>query len=88
MLLSALLLALSANASSYSKGGPPAAGRVAVTIEEPPPLSPEVPPRAVSMVSSGEVAALVMLLGFLGLIGGMLVRWSSDTSWKEGPVIQ
>lgn len=33
-------------------------------------------------------AAMFLLLGFLALIGGFLVRWSSDTSWKEGPVIK
>jgi hypothetical protein len=38
------------------------------------------------VVSSGDVAAIVMLLGFLGLIGGILFRWSSDTSFKERSV--
>ena len=36
----------------------------------------------------GDVAAMVTLLGFLGLIGGILFRWSSDTSWKERSVIK
>lgn len=36
----------------------------------------------------GDIAAMVTLLGFLGLIGGILVRWSSDTSWKERSVIK
>ena len=36
----------------------------------------------------GDIAGIVMLLGFLGLIGGILVRWSSDTSWKERSVIK
>jgi hypothetical protein len=30
--------------------------------------------------TTGDVAAMVMLLGFLGLIGGILMRWSADTS--------
>jgi hypothetical protein len=30
----------------------------------------------------GDVAAMAMLLGFLGLIGGILMRWSADTSAK------
>ncbi len=47
------------------------------------PASPQVPAFA---VSSGDIAAIVMLLGFLGLIGGILVRWSSDTSFKERSV--
>jgi len=39
-------------------------------------------------LSTEVLAALFLLLGFLGLIGGILVRWSSDTSWKERSVIQ
>jgi hypothetical protein len=39
-----------------------------------------------SAVSSGEIAAILMLLAFLGLIGGILFRWSSDTSFKESSV--
>ncbi|MGH9390512.1 MAG: hypothetical protein ACRD1Z_12915 [Vicinamibacteria bacterium] len=38
------------------------------------------------LFSMGDVAAMVMLLGFLGLIGGILFRWSSDTSFKERSV--
>ena len=38
--------------------------------------------------SMGDVAAMAMLFGFLGLIGGILVRWSSDTSFKERSVIK
>ena len=46
-----------------------------------------VAPQALAgAVSSGEIAAMVMLLGFLGLIGGILFRWSSDTSWKDRSV--
>jgi hypothetical protein len=37
-------------------------------------------------VSSGDVAAILMLLGFLGLIGGILFRWSADTSFKDRSV--
>ena len=33
-------------------------------------------------------AAMFLLLGFLGLIAAFLVRWSADTSWKEGPMIK
>jgi hypothetical protein len=44
------------------------------------------PEAAALAVSSGEIAAMVMLLGFLALIGGILFRWSSDTSWKERSV--
>ncbi|MGH9320262.1 MAG: hypothetical protein ACRD3V_10300 [Vicinamibacteria bacterium] len=33
-------------------------------------------------VSSGELAAIAMLLGFLVLIGGTLFRWGSDNSCK------
>jgi hypothetical protein len=33
-------------------------------------------------------AAMFLLLGFLALIFGFLVRWSSDTSWKERPMIK
>jgi hypothetical protein len=51
-------------------------------------LAPAPPEAAASVVSSGEIAAMVMLLAFLALIGGILVRWSSDTSWKDRPVIQ
>jgi hypothetical protein len=47
------------------------------------PAPPQVPALA---VSSGDIAAIVMLLGFLGLIGGILFRWSSDTSFKERSV--
>lgn len=38
--------------------------------------------------TTGEVAAIVVLFGFLGLIWSMLSRWSADTSWKDGPVIK
>jgi hypothetical protein len=38
--------------------------------------------------STDMLAALFLLLSFLGLIGGMLFHWSSDTSWKDRPVIQ
>ena len=44
------------------------------------------PQASAAAVSSGEIAAMVMLLRFLGLIGGILFRWSSDTSWKERSV--
>ena len=47
------------------------------------PAPPQVP---AVVVSPGEIAAIVMLLGFLGLIGGILFRWSSDTSFKERSV--
>lgn len=30
--------------------------------------------------TTGDVAAIVMLLGFLALIGTILMRWSADTS--------
>jgi hypothetical protein len=33
--------------------------------------------------SMGDLAAIGVLVGFLGLIGGMLVSWSSDRSAKE-----
>jgi hypothetical protein len=39
-------------------------------------------------LSTDVVAAVFLLLGFLGLIGGILVRWSSDESWKERSVVQ
>ncbi len=32
--------------------------------------------------TTGDLAAMVMLLGFLGLIGGILMGWSADTSAK------
>ena len=38
--------------------------------------------------STGDFAAIGVLLGFLALIGGILFRWSSDTSWKERSVIK
>jgi hypothetical protein len=38
-----------------------------------------------SFFTAGEGVAFAVLLGFLGLIWGMLARWSSDTSWKDGP---
>jgi hypothetical protein len=47
------------------------------------PAPPQVP---AIVVSSGDVAAILMLLGFLGLIGGILFRWSSDTSFKDRSV--
>ena len=47
------------------------------------PAAPQAPAFA---VSSGEIAAILMLLGFLALIGGILFRWSSDTSFKERSV--
>jgi hypothetical protein len=31
-------------------------------------------------LSSGDAAGIVALLGFLALIGGMLLHWSSDAS--------
>jgi hypothetical protein len=82
MLFPAVLLALAGNGESYSKGGPPGVGRTAVTLEEPAPA--EAAPR---VISSGDVAAMVMLLGFLGLIGRILMCWSADTSWKERSVV-
>jgi len=30
--------------------------------------------------TTGDLAAIVMLLGFLALIGTILMRWSADTS--------
>ena len=39
-------------------------------------------------LSTDALAAVFLLLGFLGLIGGILARWSSDTSWKERSVIK
>jgi hypothetical protein len=42
----------------------------------------------VTAFTTGEAAAIVVLVGFLGLIWSMLSRWSSDTSWKDGPVIK
>jgi hypothetical protein len=33
--------------------------------------------------SIGDLAAIGVLVGFLGLIGGMLVSWSSDRSANE-----
>lgn len=33
-------------------------------------------------------AAMLLLLGFLAIIAGILVRWSSDTSWKDRPMIK
>lgn len=46
-------------------------------------------------LSSGDAAGIVALLGFLALIGGMLLHWSADPSAKaaksanlESPVIK
>lgn len=41
-----------------------------------------------TVFTTGDAAAIAVLFGFLGLIWGMLARWSSDTSWKDGPVIK
>jgi hypothetical protein len=56
---------------------------MAFTGEGAAPAHPRIPAFA---VSSGDIAAILMLLGFLALIGGILFRWSSDTSFKESSV--
>jgi hypothetical protein len=41
-----------------------------------------------SAFTMDAAAAMFLLLSFLALIAGILVRWSSDTSWKERPMIK
>jgi hypothetical protein len=41
-----------------------------------------------SAFTMDAAAAMFLLISFLGLIAGILVRWSSDTSWKERPMIK
>lgn len=78
-LLGIVFVGLCGLVESYSKGAAPGIGPKAATLEEPVPAPAQAKARA---LSSGDAAALVTLVLFLGLIGGMLMRWSSDTSAK------
>jgi hypothetical protein len=77
-----------ASAASDEGSVPSASHAVALDAESAPVDVPAQAPEAAAShpqqdTPGDAVAALLTLFGFLGLIGGNLVRWSGDTSAKS-----